>query len=197
MHVHVYVIIAPICGAHVQKGQAPKDVDYEGQLVQFDAAKKSGVVKHIVLVSSMGGTKPDHFLNQSMDKMVMWKRLAQKDLVEKYSDLPSTIIHPGGLLPHVAGGSKESCKGGERTLVVDLDDAMVEREYRLIPREDVAEVCVLSLKSPEARNRSFDIVSDKAGEGTAFDGDLKSLLATLPEGKNADYAIPAELKDLK
>lgn len=42
-----------------------------------------------------------------------------------------TIIHPGGLLDK---------DGGKRRLVVDIDDAMLERKSRSIPRADVAQV---------------------------------------------------------
>jgi nucleoside-diphosphate-sugar epimerase len=37
-------------------------VDWLGQKVQIDAAKAAGV-KQVVLVSSMGGTDPNHQLN--------------------------------------------------------------------------------------------------------------------------------------
>lgn len=48
------------------------------------------------------------------------------------SGLTYTIIHPGGLLDK---------DGGKRRLVVDIDDAMLERKSRSIPRADVAQVC--------------------------------------------------------
>ena len=60
---------------------------------------------------------------------------------------------------------------------------------RVIPREDVAEVCMLSLKCKEAINRSFDIVSDPVGKGEVFDGNLPALLDTL-KSKNSDYSVP-------
>jgi len=56
----------------------PEQVDWLGQKAQFDAAVESGV-KHVVLVSSMCGTKPDHFLNTQMDNMVLWKRKVSVD----------------------------------------------------------------------------------------------------------------------
>lgn len=37
-------------------------IDWLGQKVQIDAAKAAGV-KQVVLISSMGGTDPNHFLN--------------------------------------------------------------------------------------------------------------------------------------
>ena len=38
-------------------------MDWVGQRNQIDAAKAAGV-KHVVLISTMAGTKPDHFLNK-------------------------------------------------------------------------------------------------------------------------------------
>ena len=103
--------------------------------------------------------------------------------------MPYTIIHPGGLLPHVGSSGKESAAGGERQLFLGTDDSMMKREYRLIPREDVAEICLLALKSAAALNRSFDIVAGPVGDGQPFDGNLDALLSTL-DGNNADYSQP-------
>jgi uncharacterized protein YbjT (DUF2867 family) len=70
-------------------------VDWEGQKVQIDAAKAAGVRK-IVLVSSMGITKADHYLNAIGDaKILLWKRKAEEYLIA--SGLTYTILHPGGL----------------------------------------------------------------------------------------------------
>jgi len=61
---------------------------------------------------------------------------------------------------------------------------------RLIPREDVATVCLLALQNKSTSvNRSFDIVSDPVGKGKVFDGDLAALLESL-KGKDADYSVP-------
>lgn len=62
-------------------------------------------------------------------------RVAVSRKAEEYliaSGLTYTIIHPGGLLDK---------DGGKRRLVVDIDDAMLERKSRSIPRADVAQVC--------------------------------------------------------
>jgi hypothetical protein len=43
----------------------------------------------------------------------------------------------------------------------------------MVPREDVAEVCVQALKCEKAKNRSFDLISFEPGNGVAttdFDG---------------------------
>ncbi|EOD38786.1 hypothetical protein EMIHUDRAFT_466780 [Emiliania huxleyi CCMP1516] len=173
-------------------GAAPRDVDYEGTRVQIAAAKAAGV-SHVVLLSSMAGTLPEHFLNVSMDKIVLWKRRAEMELIA--SGLEYTVIHPGGLLPHY--GQKEPAPGGQRALVVGVDDALMERDAagRVIPREDVAALCVLALDTPEARGRSFDVVSSPPGEGAAFSGDMAALLSSL-SGENCDYSRPANLEEL-
>lgn len=44
-------------------GGTPEEVDYYGTLAQVDAAKQLGV-RHVVQVSSMGGTDVTNFLNQ-------------------------------------------------------------------------------------------------------------------------------------
>ena len=57
-------------------------VDWVGQKNQIDAAKAAGV-RHIVLVSSMGGTKPDHFLNKMGEgNILIWKRRAEQHLMQ-------------------------------------------------------------------------------------------------------------------
>ena len=69
-------------------------VDWQGQKAQFDAAQSAGI-KHVVLVSSMGGTKPDSTLNKIGDgNILVWKRKAEKYLID--TGLAYTIFHPGG-----------------------------------------------------------------------------------------------------
>jgi len=165
-------------------GQNPEQVDWLGQKAQFDAAEAAGV-KHVVLVSSMCGTKPDHFLNTQMENIVLWKRKAECALVS--SGLPYTIIHPGGLLPH-PGGSTSPAPGGKRQLYVGVNDAMMESSSPVVPREDVAEVCVSCVMEPEtSAGRSFDLTSGPEGEGTTWSGNLQELLSPL-EGKNCVYS---------
>lgn len=167
------------------EGQMPEQVDWVGQKVQIDGAKMAGL-KHVVLLGSMGGTKPDHFLNtMGNGKILLWKRKAEKYLMD--SGLPYTIIHAGGLLPHP--GQFGSCEGGQREVLLAIDDELLDTETRLIPREDVAEVVVQSLTTPSALNVSFDLASKKEGEGEVFKT-LSDLLPTL-EGKSCNYDAPA------
>eukprot|EP00808_Paulinella_micropora_P007129 g28954.t1 len=168
--------------------ESPQQVDWEGQKAQIDAAKWVGTVKHVVLVSSMGGSDVNNFLNTMGNaNILLWKRKAEMYL--KQSGLTYTIIHPGGLLPEP--NSKAPSPGGERELLVGVDDKLLqgEKQNHVIPREDVAEVCMLSLTEPAAKNRAFDIASKPPGQGTKFNGNLAGLLSTI-KGQNTDYSSP-------
>ena len=130
----------------------PETVDYYGQKNQIDAAKKAGV-EHIVLVGSMGGTNPNHILNQiGNGKILIWKGKAEQYLID--SGIDYTVIRAGGLL---------DLEGGVRQLLVGKNDTLLNNPPQgipsSIPRADVAEVVVQALKEPDARNKAFDIIS--------------------------------------
>lgn len=183
---------------YFHEGQSPEQVDWVGQRNQVDAAKAAGV-KHVVLVSSMAGTLEEHFLNVNLDRMVLWKRKAEKYLID--SGLQYTIVHPGGLLPHPGPKAHIPVPGGKRQLFLAVDDELIVEHEKLkeegrpdegrntIPREDVARICMQCLREPDAKNRSFDLGSGAEGAGQVYDGDLKALLATLG-GKNCSYDKP-------
>lgn len=149
----------------------PELVDWIGQKNQIDLAKKLKL-KQVVVVSSMGGSQADNFLNTIGKKedgtggdILLWKRKAEKYLID--SGVKYTIIHPGGLIDK---------DGGKREIVMDIDDKLLKREKRSIPRADVAEVCVKSLLCKSAINRSIDICTNEEGEGavtTNFDALFK------------------------
>ena len=140
----------------------PQEVDWLGAKNQIDAAKAAGV-SHFVVIGSMGGTQPDNFLNGigkradgSGGDILLWKRKAERYLMA--SGLDYTIIHPGGLIDEPPA---------ERQLDVDVDDKLLDRRSRQIPRSDVCRVaCAAVAKREEARGLSFDLVSLPVGEGT-------------------------------
>lgn len=70
---------------------------------------------------------------------------------------------------------------------MDVDDKLIERTPRSIPRADVAELCVRCITLPQARNRSFDVITRPPGEG-APTTDFAHLLETMAE--NCDYSLP-------
>lgn len=176
-------------------GGEPEKVDWEGGRALIDAAKLAGV-KHIVYVSSMGGTQPDHFLNkiktsstgskpQADGNIILWKRKTEMYLVA--SGIPYTIIHPGGLLPHFGN---DIVPDSERELVVGLDDALTSlpQTSRTIPRGDVAELVVQCVLDQEtAFGRSFDVISHPPNPEKAWNKNLLSLLSPLG-GRNSNYA---------
>lgn len=144
-------------------GQHPEKVDYEGAVAQIDLAKKLGI-SHVVLVSSMGVTNPDDFLNTlGKDKdgngdgdILIWKRRAEKYLVD--SGLQYTIIHPGGL---------KDTPGGVLDLKLDVDDKMMATtKSRSISRCDVSRLCIAALTVSNGQNASFDCVNMEVPEGS-------------------------------
>ena len=165
-------------------GGSPSQVDWLWQKAQIDAAVAAGV-KKVVLVSSMGGTQIDNFLNTmgaggdvGDANILLWKRKAEMHLVASGVDF--TVIHPGGLLDK---------KGGARELLVGVDDTLLDGDRRSVPRADVAEMAVRCLTMEEARDLSFDLASREEGEGAGPTRDFSALLAGL-DGKTADYSIP-------
>jgi uncharacterized protein YbjT (DUF2867 family) len=66
-------------------------------VAQIEAAKASGSVQHVVLISSAGGCDPHHFLNHigqdaGGGDILNWKRKAEQHLIA--SGLKYTILHP-------------------------------------------------------------------------------------------------------
>ena len=143
-------------------GELPETIYYEGQVQQIDVAKALGL-EHIVLVGSMGGTNPDHFLNKiGNGNILIWKRKAEQHLID--SGISYTIIRAGGLLDQ---------PGGKRQLLVGKDDVLLNQPpdgiAPSIPRSDVAEVVVNALIEPAAWNKAFDLISYPEGEPITID----------------------------
>jgi uncharacterized protein YbjT (DUF2867 family) len=152
---------AVICatGATTPVGSnSPEHVDYQGVRNLAKAARAAGV-EHFVLVSSCGVTRPDHPLNK-FGQVLTWK-LKGEDTV-RASGLTYTIVRPGGLTNE---------PGGQSALVLDQGD----RISGMISRADVAEVCILALQQPNARNTTFEVVQ---AQGAPVD-DWAALFAAL------------------
>lgn len=169
----------------------PEVVDWVGQKNQIDACPPGA---HVVLCSTMGGTNPDHPLNTIAKKInpdgsisggmiVQWKRKSEVYLTEQAPKLKYTIVHPGGLTNE---------PGGQRELVVGVDDSMEGTESRTVPREDVAQVMLEALRHPtQYAGRSFDVRAKDVGDGSPTK-DFQTLLDRL-EGKNCDYSLGATM----
>ncbi|GBF95759.1 hypothetical protein Rsub_08195 [Raphidocelis subcapitata] len=165
-----------------KEGQNPEKVDWLGQKLQIDAAKAAGV-KQVVLVGSMGGTDPSNMLNKLVGEdggnILQWKRRAEQYLTA--SGLEYTIIHPGGLIDE---------EGGKRRLALGVDDSLLKRTTRNIPRADVAALAVGCIGLAAAKNRAFDVCADPLGEGEPS-SDWAEVLAQLG-GANCDYSINSQ-----
>jgi len=169
-------------------GQYPEMVDYVGQKKQIDLAKKMGV-KHVVLVSSMGGLDKNNFLNQiGKDKngeghgdILIWKRKAERYLC--LSGLQYTILHPGGLIdPPSTSKTME--------LILDVDDKLMQNEKKSIARTDVANLCIAALTESGGQSVSFDCIGRQLDEGEErVSSAEETLKAFLKEGKTCDYAL--------
>jgi uncharacterized protein YbjT (DUF2867 family) len=177
--------------------RGPSDVGWIGQSNQIDEAKRAGA-KHIILVSSMGGTKPDHLLNEKMSNVALWKRKAEHHLVN--SGVPFTIIRAGGLyaasLPEEHFGSMQPAAN---EICVGVDDRVEDGEWELspVPPDDIALLCSQSLEEPGAVGRSFDIWNRSSADTSANGNkqpstqsvqncDIPTILAKL-KGKNGRY----------
>jgi len=169
-----------------KKGQYPEMVDYEGQVAQIDLAKKLGM-KKVVIVSSMGGTDPDNFLNKVGKKpdgsgngdILLWKRKAERYLVE--SGLGYTIIHPGGLI---------DADSDVEEIVIGVDDKLMDNAKRSISRSDVASLCVASLTVTEQKNVSIDCTSRVLEKGTSSPKSAEEVLTQfLKTGQTTDYSL--------
>lgn len=165
-------------------GQYPEMVDFIGQKKQIDFAKKLGV-RHVVLVSSMGGLDTANFLNQiGKDKrgeghgdILVWKRKAEKYLC--LSGLQYTIIHPGGLV---------DAEPSQMNVVLDVDDKLMAREQKSIARGDVARLCVAALTESGEASVSFDCVGEPAAaeDRVPAEAAFREFVAA---GRTADYTL--------
>ena len=155
----VTAIISAIGAGREDPANGPEFVDYGGTRNLVEAASDAGL-DQFVMVSSGGVTHEDHVLNKMFNNVLVWKFKGEEAV--RNSGVAYTIIRPGGLVNKA---------GGENELVFEQGDDV----SGMIPRADVARVCVAALIYPEARNRTFELVG---GEGSATD-DLRNKFASL------------------
>jgi uncharacterized protein YbjT (DUF2867 family) len=145
---------------------SPEAVDYQG-VKNLAEASAAADVQQIVLLSSMGVTHEDHPLNKMFSNVLIWK--ARGEQAVRDSGVPYTIVRPGGLVNEPADGGKVvGIQGDPR-----LDSAV-------IPRADVAKVCVAAIAEPAARNKTLEIIRED-GEPVA---DWGGFFAALTADKN-------------
>lgn len=110
--------------------------------------------------------------------ILKWKRKAEMYLMD--SGRPYTIVHPGGLIDEA---------GGERELVLGVDDSMEGTDSRTVPRADVAELMLQSVREADVYvGRSFDLRAKPPTEEGSPTTDFRALLGSL-DGKNSDYSL--------
>lgn len=135
---------------------ASDSADWEGTRNLVDAAREADV-DHFVLVSSIG-------VGDSAPGMTLGLRLLFRGLgvlpakarAEEHlreSGLTYTILRPGGLTNADATGDVVVGEGGDTV-------------SGSIPRADVAGLCVASLFTPAAADRTFEVVSRRGLRGT-------------------------------
>jgi len=154
--------------------QTPEQVDWIGQKNQIDEAKRAGV-KHVILVSSMGGSDPSNMLNKIGDgNILLWKRKAERYLIS--SGLNYTIIHPGGLTD----------KPGDFEPILGVDDTLLKRPTRSISRRDLVEVILQAIFEPAAIGKAFDVIaSETPRDDSEYDWD-----AFFASAGHCDYSTP-------
>jgi len=131
----------------------PEFVDYQGVRNLADAAAAARL-DQLVVISSAGVTQKDHMLNRMFDNVLVWK--GKGEAAVRASGVPYTIVRPGGLT---------NKPGGETGVRLEQGD----KGTGFIPRADVARVCVAALRSPAARNRTFELYSAQSGPDTDWD----------------------------
>ena len=134
-------LIITIGSSRKDPDNGPEFVDYGGVKNLAQAAADTAV-QQVVLMSSAGVTHEDHVLNQMFDNILIWKSRGEDALRDCGVDY--TIVRPGGLM---------ETPGDETAVVFEQGD----RSTGMISREDVALVCVAALKTPAARNKTFEV----------------------------------------
>jgi uncharacterized protein YbjT (DUF2867 family) len=157
----VSAVISAIGAGRGAPENGPEFVDYGGVKNIVESAADAQV-KHFVLVSSMGATQEDHPLNEMFNNILIWKFKGEEVL--RKNGIAYTVVRPGGLTDE---------PGGESALLFQQGDSGEGR----VSRADVARVLVDALRLPEARGKTFEVIS---GVGSA-PTDLRGQFAALEE----------------
>lgn len=138
-------VVSAIGASRSDPENGPEAVDYGGVINLVSAASDAGV-QQFVLVSSIGATQEDHYLNKKFNNILKWKFKGEEVL--RNSGLTYTVVRPGGLT---------NTPGGEQKLTFAQGDISSGR----IAREDVALICMQALQVPAARNKTFETYSSE------------------------------------
>ncbi|MFW6358119.1 MAG: SDR family oxidoreductase [Chroococcales cyanobacterium] len=136
----------------------PYQVDYEGTKNLVNAAQEEGI-EQFVFVSSLCVSQFFHPLNLFW-LILYWKKQAEDYLTK--SGLTYTIVRPGGL----------KNEDNSDSIIMSSADTLFDGS---IPRQKVAQVCVESLFSPEARNKILEIVAKPEAESKSWEALFSSV----------------------
>jgi uncharacterized protein YbjT (DUF2867 family) len=143
-----YVISALGANDFTDPNNQPEMVDFQG-VANLTAAAATNGVKHLVLVSALGVTNPDHFLNRFGG--VCTFKLKGEDVL-RASAVPYTIVRPGGLTDEPAGEAPIISLQGDKL------------EQGTVSRNDLAAVCIAALANPQVVGTTFELVADESAE---------------------------------
>jgi uncharacterized protein YbjT (DUF2867 family) len=142
----------------------PEEVDDAG-VARLAAEAKAAGLKHVVLVSSAGVTRPPQGEERFAKLMnaVMTSKLRGEDALRK-SGVPYTVLRPVGLWDKPAGQMGIALVPGDPPISA------------MIARADVAAVAVQALVDPSARNKTVMILNVAQPQVEAW----KSAFAAVP-----------------
>lgn len=157
------IAIGFIPGNPLKMNAAAHAVDNVGTIKLIDAAKKTGSVKKIVMVSSIltngrnwGQEKSPGFVITNVFGNALDEKLVAENYLRK-SGIDYTIVRPGGLKSKPATGA----------LKISGEDTLNSGE---ISRDLVAEVCVASLTDAKTKNQVLEIIEDEGTPPKVFNG---------------------------
>eukprot|EP00536_Pseudo-nitzschia_multiseries_P001054 jgi/Psemu1/180040/e_gw1.13.52.1 len=152
-----------IPGNPLKMNAAAHEVDNVGTIKLIDAAKKTGTIKKIVMVSSIltngrnwGQEKSPGFVITNAFGNVLDEKLVAENYL-KSSGIDYTIVRPGGLKAKPPTGA----------LMISGEDTLNSGE---ISRDLVADVCVASLTDAKATNKVLEIIEDEGTPPKVFNG---------------------------
>jgi len=157
----VDALISVIGAGRGDPGNTPEFVDYGGVRNMVEA---SAGLRQFVLVSAAGVTQEDHVLNKMFNNVLKWKFKGEEAL--RASGVPYTIIRPGGL---------DDSPGGQKSIVFVQGD----EKSSVIPRADLARICVAALGSAAAVNKTFEVTIGKSQIGIRGDDNFDTAFSEL------------------
>lgn len=142
-------------GSSLRSMLCPALVDGQGIINLAEAAAREGVERFVMESSiGVGNSKSEVPLPF---RLLLYRVLKAKGRAEQYLEIsgsPYTIVRPGGLTDDPATNDVLVAEGGNTVT-------------GMIPRADVARLLVAALWTPEARNRTFEVVARERLRGEA------------------------------